>query len=88
MKSRSKKLLERLMEATSKMGGQLDYTATSMSKIVARQQIHTQVSTAIYHILCDDPRNEEADYDYERAAEMIKEIEAESVKQYKDRNGN
>ncbi len=70
------------MEACNKMGGQLDYTATSTRKLVDRQQIHGKISKVLYGLMLDHPDNDSLDLDWEDMIEALEAVELVANKEY------
>ncbi len=79
---KERQILVRVEAACRKMGGQLDYTATTPKKLVDRQRAHMLVARAIFGALMQHPDNEEAESDWEDSEAAIVELEALVTKQY------
>lgn len=81
-------LLQRLMIVCNKLGSYVDRTAVSEQKLYEYQQAHVLVSNILYGILAQNPDNEYAGEDMNKAKESLDQMEYLADKEYPDRNGH
>lgn len=75
MTKRQRNLLNNLLEViNSQKGYSFGLDEDSMTQAFRMARGYREISNAIYHILCDDPNNEERDYDAEEAEESINKL--------------
>lgn len=75
MTQRQRKLLNSLLEVIdSQKSFSFGFDEESMTQAFRMARGYREISNAIYHILCDDPNNEECDYDAEQAEESIDKL--------------
>jgi hypothetical protein len=87
MNKRQRKMLARLQEVCNELGSTLDYSAVSKGKLIDRQKALMDVSKVLYGVLCDDPENDQREYDLEQAEAALKRIEKLPNISYPDING-
>jgi len=83
MTKRQKDILLELYSLTNKMGSNYASILTvSKDRIIAYQEANMTVSKIILKVVLDTKENEEREYDYEEALEMIEELKEIANKDY------
>lgn len=76
MTQRQRDLLNRLLEV---IDTQKDFSfgldEESMTQAIKMAKSYKVISKVLYHILCDQPNNEDRDYDVEQANEFIYKLQ-------------
>ena len=75
MIERQRKLLNSLLEVIdSQKSFSFGLDEESLAQAIKMVRGYSEISNAIYHILCDDPDNEDQNYDAEEAEESINKL--------------
>lgn len=76
MTQRQRDLLNRLLDV---INSQKDFSfgldEESMTQVFKIAKSYKVISRVLYHILCDNPNNEDRDYDVEQANEFIYKLQ-------------
>lgn len=76
MTQRQRDLLNRLLEViNSQKSFSFGLDEESMTHAFKMAKSYKLISKVLYHILCDNPNNEDRDYDVEQANEFISNLE-------------
>lgn len=76
MTQRQRDLLNRLLDViNSQKDFSLGLDEESMTQVFKMAKSYKVISRVLYHILCDNPNNEDRDYDVEQANEFIYKLQ-------------